>query len=568
MSNVAWAILQYLYCHHIINAYCALSPIRRYDNIEYYITKKNKHFENEAIICDKNLCVIECNHAESCKSTQVFAFDHQILVLLCRGDNSCTNAQINGIGAQSVNIECNKNTNIDRDRNTCFNIRVFCPSYQQNQCIFSGNSCQNINLYIENWNFFDNYLNLDQCDQTEIKNIDIQCTNKYTQSQLFYNANQSRVECIGSNEENDNRDPNERYCCPFRTSPIDNGGSCTSIDSDGNCKVLCDFNHFEDGCSDRLIESNGDQIDLIVECSSYWSCQNTVINCPSNANCKFICNQHDSCKNVQVISHTDGDLDGDTNVDIYCVDITGGGYDICSSLIVYAPSVTNVNIICSGCHGINIITPYLKDLLSIKFEPHCSKNTIYAEWANNISIQSYGRFANYDNVYIYANFSKELNIECIGYYSQTQDRNRGVIGSSNTSCNYLSIFRYGNVNKDEDYKKTKLKCQSFGCGNLNINSINGLSDFIIDYNGCNDCNDINDCFNREHIEWKITCYDLLQELIITDIFNGINDCGGKGHSTCCAQFGEYNFTNIAEECIDLSLPKALPSSLVKDKEEL
>ena len=398
-------------------------------------------------------------------------------------DNSCMNAQINGLSSQSINIQCNKNKKIDRDsRNTCFNIKYSVHHIHQSmhfQRRFMS-KYQSLHRKLE---FFDNYLNLINATTKTKSKISIQCTNKYTKSELFYNINTSRIECLGparGDEDDDDRNFNERYCCPFRTSPIDNGGSCTYLDIDGRCNVLCDFAHFDDGCSDRLIESNGDQTDLIVECSSYWSCQNTIINCPSNANCKFVCHQHDSCKNVQVISHTDGDLDGDTMIDIYCVDISGGGYDICSSLIVYAPSVTNVNIICSGCHNMNIITPYLKDLLSIKFEPHCSKSTIYAEYANNISIQSYGRFANYDNVYIYANFSKELYIECIGYYSLNKDRARGVIGSSNTSCNYLSIYRYNNdLNENENveiktsmkWKKTRLKCQSFGCGNLNINSI-------------------------------------------------------------------------------------------------
>ena len=560
-SSIAWIVL--LYLSNILNlTYSALSPIRRYDSMEYYITKKTKHFENEVIICDKNLCFIECNYKESCRGIQIFAFDNQILILLCRGDNSCQNAQINALSSQSVNIECNKNNKIDRDKNTCFNIKVFCPSYKSNQCIFSGTSCKNINLYIENWNFYDNYLNLQQCsNKRDIKNIMIQCTNKYTKSELFYNINTSSLECLGSKGDRDIIQ-NERFCCPFRTSPIDNGGSCTYLDIDGNCNVICDFSNELDGCSDRLIESNGDQTDLIVTCSEYWSCQNSIINCPSNANCKFRCTTHDSCKNVQVISHTDGDLDGDTLIDVYCVDVTGGGYDICSSMIIYAPSVTNVNIICSGCHNINIITPYLKDLLSIKFEPHCTKSTIYAEFANNISIESYGRFANYDNVNIFANYSNDLFIKCIGYYSLSKDRERGVIGSSNTSCNYLSIYRY-NDNK-KDFKKTKLKCQSFGCGNLNINSINGLNDFEIEYNGCNDCIDLKQCFKREHIEWKITCYDMLQEIIVTDIFNGYN-CGKI--STCCGQFNNHNnFTNIVEKCTDLSLPKALPS--LQPKQEL
>ena len=90
-----------------------------------------------------------------------------------------------------------------------------------------------------------------------------------------------------------------------------------------------------------------------------------------------------------------------------------------------------------------------------------------------------------------------------------------------------------------------------------------MNDFIIDYNGCNDCKDLNQCFNREHIEWKITCYDMSQEIVVTDIFNG-NGCGKI--STCCGEFGKDNFTNIVEECIDLSQPKALPS--LQPKQEL
>ena len=114
------------------------------------------------------------------------------------------------------------------------------------------------------------------------------------------------------------------------------------------------------------------------------------------------------------------------------------------------------------------------------------------------------------------------------------------------SCNGIGIYRTPKM-----LNKTRLKCEGFGCGNMTINTTNGLKDdYIIDYNGCGMCKSLEDCFKREYIRWNVSCYDKKNKKMMQGVFDG-KICSGD--SQCCGGIVESDvFRNKVDECLDLS----------------
>ena len=205
-----------------------------------------------------------------------------------------------------------------------------------------------------------------------------------------------------------------------------------------------------------------------------------------------------------------------------------------------------MNVTFSGAHNMDIIATYVENL-NATFQPSSFRNRIYAEYAKNISIQTYGRFANGGSfgeaANLFANFSENLNYSCYSSYSEWKE---GIREGTNTSCNGIGIYR-----TPETVNKTRLKCEAFGCGNMTINTTNGLKDdYIIDYNGCGKCESLEDCFKREWIKWNVSCYDKKNKKMMQGVFDG-KICSGD--SQCCGGIVESDvFRNEEDECLDLS----------------
>ena len=209
----------------------------------------------------------------------------------------------------------------------------------------------------------------------------------------------------------------------------------------------------------------------------------------------------------------------------------------------------------------DVIGSYVTGLINATFQPTSSGNNIYAEYAKDIQIQTYGRFANYGGLYetanVFANYSTgRLNYSCNSYFSQPRE---GVTYSSQTSCNNVGIYKtVKNKGSDDENKKDKdvIKCEGFGCGNMTINTTNGLAkDYIIDYNGCGVCESMKECFKQEYIKWNISCYDKEKKKMVYGVFDG-EKC--DGNEICCGGLKEDEiFKNIQGECLDLSLVKIL-----------
>eukprot|EP01083_Nonionella_stella_P013907 39130_1 len=503
--------------------HASVSPTRVFDGIEYYTSQRVYDFETEAIFCGASHCIVECNHKAACSNARIFAFEQQQLTVQCNGNSSCSNAHINAPTADSVQIYCYPNTN-DSMHSTCTGMEVFCPSSHPNACNIDGSLCNDFQITVNDWMFDDSYLNINECltNKQNETGISVSCHSKYTKSELFYNSETSQIECKYNNN---------RYCCPFRQS----GGSCSNT-NDEKCNVLCDFQHESDGCSYRVLQSKDDDTPLNVECTRYGSCDNTIVYCPLHADCTFLCTIHESCGSVEIISENEGTA----VVDVTCVD-TGGGYDVCIGAAIKAPKVHTLNVTMSGGHNVVIMASNVPNLVNITFLPYSSNNLIYAEYAENVKIHTFGRFALYGGSHVFANHSNALSMWCNAYYSHDK---KGASYASDTSCNHVGIYRFNTV------LQSRLKCESFGCGNLTIVSTNGLNDFVVEYNGCGACQSLEECFAKEHIRWDVRCIDVDENSIVSDTFDGVSCALG----TCCDNASEEMFKDVATDCLDLSDP--------------
>ena len=190
-----------------------------------------------------------------------------------------------------------------------------------------------------------------------------------------------------------------------------------------------------------------------------------------------------------------------------------------------------------------MIATNVVESVNVNFFPSSSGNNIYAEYAENVDIKTFGRFANYGGLYgaanVFANYSGGLSVECNSFYSEIVNGRRYA---TNTSCNDVALYRM--IESDD------LKCQGFGCGDFIIDSRNGLKDYAIDYNGCGACDSLQDCFKRENIQWKVSCFDEEKNKMVSDIFDGEHCFGESG--ICCDGISENNFRNQVDECLDLS----------------
>ena len=456
-------------------------------------------------------CSINCNY-EQCQYTSIYYQQPQNLNINCYGDYSCKYLKLFGpqsaistppiptkatvsctdsSACQNVDFDMKYITNVDIDcgySSSCYyatfdtkysnNVNVKCDASRScystsikgdnanNMSVSCSNNyhaCNSMSIWAQAHQIQSLYIECNYADNTAC-DMKIYVKDDYVAQFLYHNTiSHSSVGIYCESRGHQLLDTTlgcdgKLVCCPYTYGNI--------YYNDAGGEYIVDCNQYQDGCNNIAIDAVY-ATSLTVICNEPSMCASTSIFAPNRVrqygnytlNTTIQCLSSESCKYVNIYGY-----DND-NINILCND-TGS----CKSTTFYLSRTSNIEIICNG-------------------DQSCYNTVIEATQATSFNCLFRGNLA-IGNGIIHGEFiSNMFNISCGSRYS------------SYVSSACFGLKLYGSATDDSPPRISNLNCESFGCDNLYLYSLNGISDWNISMNGCQECNGIDECINT----WSIYC---------------------------------------------------------------
>ena len=572
------------------NAFSAYSVNIRCNNYDCYAAK----FNVSNVISE---ITMECNLDYSCFESIIYGNMANKLSLICNGDSSCkyANTHCPTTDIESCNIHCTNTYD-----STCQEMVIYVTNYDQNE-------------------YIDDFLNL-QCDVDATNDGQNTCY----QLELFCDESSILSSYIGISKQTGEYECQDVECCPLN-SPSANITCSQGFDCDIKCNdnqntnvVTTDTNN----CMNKTIDGT-DATSMRVVCSSdeYTggaSCTGATIYCPlldkettskQTTSCMIECLESNACQNVKIYG-------GEKNNDKYklyslnitcsadknsCVGLEINAYNIdvieirtgqqsendfilygpmkpLKDAMIYAQNIGNIKIGCNmyyGCYGLSVYVNQATRIdmncmeanscndtnmnvsvsqvmqLQCKSANSCSGSYFIADEMDYVSINGLDKFA-LTNSTIYVSESDSVDIYCV---SKTR-----------YACHDLIIYIPSSL-VDIDVYNNVLFCEIYGCGELNIYSINGMQDVNVEIDSNCVCDNVYDCIDS----WNLFCGTKENEYKNSSIFNG-KSCNGlccdkivskteSSYKDYCDNFTLTNTTEIVEQTTTKSSPQSSNNGL-------
>eukprot|EP01084_Bolivina_argentea_P259264 437411_1 len=407
---------------------------------------------------------------------------------------ACYDVTFNAIYATNINILCHMGD--------CYTAQIY-ANYVSNQlsvnCDYSS-GCWYLTVYAYHANYVD--INcaaqISSCSQMTIKGnsekenaLNIKCgyySNGWSCDMDIYASDDYVLNWMSFNEGVHTDIPNNiRIHCDSRGEQKIAYDSVTETFRCIGKSLCCPWKYGDIVCNE--INSNQNHSDCIIDCTQINGCNNKVIDAVNAPSLTVICDKNESiCASSTIFGprnmvHKYG---GDNlTLNIQCLSVEG-----CNSSNIYAYSSNYFNILCKNTNACSSINLNLDTTNNTEIICNGDYSCINASISANNAIVFNGVFtgnAAIQNGVIYGKYiSNVFSIRCGNRYS--------IATNKYTACQNVKI--YGKTNGDGIL--TNLNCESNGCAYLNLYSENGVSDWNISINGCQECNGINQCINRWH----------------------------------------------------------------------